>query len=53
MEKDVVKELLINRVQQNKKIFTNKEYFDIMNNIDNYTKVYVLGIIDINNITKI
>ena len=49
MERNVVKELFKKRLQQNQEIITDKEYYDIINNIDSYIKVYLLGAIDVKN----
>lgn len=44
--KDEVLDLVKERVRQNKNIFTDKEINTIIDNIDTYTKIYLIAIID-------
>lgn len=45
--KDDVLDLVKERARQNKNIFTDKEINTIIGNIDTYTKIYLIAIIDI------
>lgn len=46
MEKNLVEEILKERVETNNRIFTAEESNNIFKNITLYSKVYLLGILD-------
>lgn len=41
-----IEKLIKERIECNKKLFTQQDYDNISNNIDTYVKVYLLAILD-------